>query len=130
VKKLEAKFQTLFKRWLHAKWDGGPAVFELKRTTTETLPFSAVQEHQELALEQARDTGLYYKIPDDSYGAKPFDCFYMKNVGAYLVVAYGARLTSFVMIPIGRWMEYKKTSKARSLSRHDAEKIADYVIHW
>lgn len=127
--KREAQFQTLFKRWLQAKWTGGPAVFELKRTTGNSLPFSAVKEHQELALIQARDTGLYYKIPDDSYGAKPFDCFYLKGAKAYVVIAFGPQIKSFYLIPIGRWQQYKKIAKRASITTEQAEKLADHVIH-
>jgi penicillin-binding protein-related factor A (putative recombinase) len=128
--KREAQFQTLFKRWLQAKWEGGPAVFELKRTIGNSLPFSAVKPHQEEALTRARDVGLYYKIPDDSFSQKPFDCFYVKNVGAYLVIGFGERLKSFVMIPIERWLTYKKLTKRQSITKEQAEGLADYVIHW
>ena len=105
MKKREAAMQTIFKHWLQANWQNGSAAFELKRTLTNRLPVRAVQEHQRDALVQAAERSLYYKIPDDSYGAKPFDCFILQGALSFIVVGFGSRLTGFYVIPIDIWLE-------------------------
>lgn len=128
--KHEQKFQSLFKRWLQAGWTGQSAVFELKRTLTDTLPFSALKEHQIDGLLRAQGTGVYYKLSDETSSQKPFDCFFIRNAVGYVAIAYGPKLTSFYLIPINNWIKYTKTAKAKSLSRIGAESIASQVIHW
>lgn len=108
--------QTVFKHWLQAQWDGGSAAFELKRTITDRFYIPDLKQHQVLALSQARSGGLYYKIPDDSYGVKPFDCFIIKEAEAYVVIGFGSQLRDFVIIPIDTWLAHTtdKTSVVKS----------------
>lgn len=122
--KREAAFQTLFKRWLTARWEGGSAVFELKRTLTDSIPFSALKDHQIDALKQATGGQLYYKIPDDSYGQKPFDCFVFKNAEAYVVIAFGKQLKSFHVIRIHDWLKKRDARTRESLTVMEADSIA------
>ena len=108
MNKLEAKFQIVFKHWVQTKWNGGSAAFELKRTTSDTLPVKSIAPHQLVALNQAFDGTLYYKMPDTGYGKKPMDCFVLQQSLAYLVIAFGKRLTEFYIIPIRTWNEQTK----------------------
>lgn len=126
--KREAVFQTLFKRWLQARWKGGPAVFELKRTLTYRLPLKDVKPHQVAALTAARGNGLYYKIPDDSYGAKPFDCFFLKGVEAYVVVAFGPKLKQFHLIPIDSWNKLCNIEGIKSIHEDDLDPISTLIV--
>ena len=126
--KREAKMQTVFKHYLQSdKYTGPSAAFELKRTLTDSLSFSEVEDHQEDSLDASLNQALYFKIPDDSIGAKPFDCFYLTNTLAYVVIGYGKRLKSFVFIPINAWKQEKKTSKRRSLTYERALQIGHEV---
>jgi penicillin-binding protein-related factor A (putative recombinase) len=126
--KREAQSQVVFKHYLQSgKYNGPSAVFELKRTLEDSLPFSAVADHQEDALEASINRSLYYKIPDDSIGLKPFDCFFLRNTLAYVVIGYGKQLKSFVLIPIDEWKHEKKTSKRRSLTYERALQIGHEV---
>ena len=97
--KLEAAFQRAFSRWVQNRWTGGPAAFELKRTLGHSIAVAAVKEHQVSALQQVAGRGLYYKIPDGGFAQSPFDCFFLQGK-AYVVIAYGEKLTGFYLIPI------------------------------
>jgi len=99
VVKHEAAFQRAFGRWLQYEYKGPGAVFELKRTLTNSLPLKEIRAHQVRALSMA-DTGLYYKIPDDSMAQKPFDCFFLKGTPGFVVIAYGPQLRGFFIVPV------------------------------
>jgi hypothetical protein len=124
VTKLEAKFQSIFSRWVQNRWNGAPAAFELKRSLTQSLPLSSIKDHQIVALRQAAGNGLYYKIPDAGFAQSPFDCFFLKGEG-YLVVAYGAKLTGFYIVPIAI-VERLKNIKVVSLTEKMAQEFGTY----
>jgi len=127
--KREANMQICFRHYLQSdKYQGPTAAFELKRTLEDSLPFSDVADHQEDALEASLNRSLYYKIPDDSIGQKPFDCFYLTNALAYIVIGYGKQLKSFVFIPIDTWKHEKETSKRRSLTYERALQIGHEIL--
>lgn len=124
MKKKEAEFGILFRHWLKANPLQSGA-FELKQTTTNRLPFSAVKDHQIHALVAASTKGgLLYKIPDDSRGTKPFDMFYLRNAESYLVIKYP---DGFVLIePETFVIERDVLSKEKSLTYERAKEIAIY----
>lgn len=114
--KHEAQFQTLFKRWLTARWHEGTAAFELKRSLTDSIPFSAVEIHQKENLIRASMGFFYYKIPDDSIGQKPFDCFVLSTNRAFIVIAFGKTIKRFHLIPIDIWCEIERLSERKSVT--------------
>ncbi len=124
--KRESKFTTLFRHWLMANplWS---SAFELKQTTSDSLPFSAVQEHQIDALLAVSEgkKGLLYKAPDDSRGIKPCDLLYLRNADAYVVIKYPK---FFCLIDVDTFVKEKKGNKRKSLTSERAEKIAFKVI--
>ena len=123
--KHEAKCQIIFKHWLQSgAWDEGSAVFELKQTQGKSIPFSDVKEHQELNLVSA-ETGLYYKIPDDSMGEKPFDCFCLKGVKGYVVLFFKK---TFYIIEIHTFIKCKAWSNRASITEEMAKNIAIHRI--
>ena len=90
-------------------------VFELKILKVSEsgkyppLPFSAVADHQVQALKSASDgSGLYHKISDSFIGdkngqrrfpsAKPFDCFFLRYVPAFVVVCYYILIKDFLRL--------------------------------
>lgn len=119
--KREAKAQIVFSHYLKARWTHGPACFELKYTDEKSIPFSAVQPHQITALYAVESTGLYYKIPDDSIGQKPFDCFYLTGVQGYVVLFFGR---NFYIIPVEAFVHESKTSTRKSITEDVAKNIA------
>jgi len=122
----EAQFTTKFNRWLRHQWETSGA-FELKVTATDSLPFDAVKDHQIAALDAASsDSGIVYKIPDDSIGFKPFDVFKLKWVQGWIVIRYHTDRRSqkeFVMIPVGLFVQESETSDRRSLTEERAKHL-------
>jgi penicillin-binding protein-related factor A (putative recombinase) len=119
----EKDFQTKFNHWLTNRFVGSGA-FELKLTHEKSLPFSAVQEHQIHALNMAKYKSLVYKISDSGIGTKPFDCFKLQGVPAFVVVMYYKRgQKDFFMIDIDAFMTEMHTSERKSLTEDRAKKI-------
>jgi hypothetical protein len=121
----EADFQTAFTKWLKNRWNKTGA-FELKFTKSSCLPFSAVKDHQLLALQHANRSSLVYKISDGTLGQKPFDCFCLSAVPAYIVVRFEKpRCKKFYMITVGNWLHHIETSQRRSLTEKMAGEIGE-----
>ena len=108
MQKREAKFQIWFKHYLQSEWKSGSAAFELKVTQSDMLAKRAVLPHQVQSLLMAKRGLLYFKIPDDSRSAKPFDCFVLQEAEAYLVVKFRSGV---VMIPIEAYVKIKSSLK-------------------
>lgn len=116
--KREQHFQSEFNKFLRDTWKK-TGVFELKHTRgRDYLPFNEVQEHQIRALLIAKHGVLSYKISDEARGYKPFDCFCMAGVPAYVVIKYPSL---FVMIDIDDFVKESK-KKAKSLTIRQAMK--------
>lgn len=123
--KREAKFQSIFNRWLRHYWNHTSA-FELKIALGSSLPFAAVKKHQVEALTLAAKN-IVYKIPDDSRSQKPFDCFKMVNANGYVVIYFQDRSREFFIIHIDDWTKEMKESDRKSLTKDRARVIADIV---
>ena len=122
--KREAKFTMLFRHWLRA-FPRESAAFELKQTTTDSIPFSDVQEHQIDALLAVKDDVFTYKISDESRGIKPFDMFTLNKAQAYVVIKYPK---FFVLIDIDDFVTEKQNSIRRSLTSSRAKEISTQVV--
>lgn len=94
----EAQYQTKFKNLL-LYWKRKkeypfkiPSVFELKVARGDKFYFNQIKPHQLHALRSVAENnnglGLYYKIPDVGPARKPFDCFHLLNMGAYVVIFF------------------------------------------
>lgn len=99
------------------------SAFELKQTLTNSIPFSAVQEHQIDALLASKShTGFLYKIADDSRGTKPFDMVYFRNSNAYIVIKFP---DCFTIIDVGDFLKERDyLSKRKSLTSDRAKAIS------
>lgn len=86
---------------------------------------SAIADHQITALLQVCDRGGYYKIPDGGFAQAPYDCYYLAGQ-AYIVVAYGLRLTGFYMIDISDVVLLKENG-AKSITEVDAKRLGTYI---
>lgn len=124
---IEKEFQTLFNKWLrHVHYKTG--VFELKAVSKNSIPFSAVQEHQETALYAVKHGSLAYKIPDDTRGFKPFDCFLFVMSPAFVVIMFNAKEKAqkeFYLIDIDSWLAEKELARGvrKSLTCERAREI-------
>jgi hypothetical protein len=123
--KREANFGKQFRAWMRSQ-DLPSAAFELKQTTSNSIAFNALQEHQEFALLASKSpTGLLYKAPDDSRGVKPFDFFYLKESLAFVVVRYPK---GFVVIAIEDWIDERNRSERKSLTYERAVDISTFSV--
>lgn len=118
----EKDFQTKFTRWLHHRFQGVGA-FELKICKGTSLPFDAVQPHQLEALFLVSSVGIEYKIPDDTRGTKPFDCFRLQGAAYVVIMFYRRGCNHFYMIPVDRWHIAQKTLPRKSLTEAEAARI-------
>lgn len=125
MRKDEAKFQILFKHWVQAKWQGGSASFELKRSLTNRFYIPDLAPHQEQALLQAKTGTLYHKISDSGIGQKPFDCFILQKSESYVVIAFENRVKEFYLIPILIWV--KNTVEKTSVTDTELEQWGGVV---
>lgn len=121
--KREAQFNTLFNKWLKNVYKKTGA-FELKQTQTDSLPFSAVVDHQIQALMNAKHGILVYKIPDSGY-QNPFDVFTLAGVPAYVVIKYPNIICG---IDIDMFSTEKALSQRRSLTSKRATELAEFTI--
>lgn len=127
MKKREALFGNRFRAWMRAHHDDFPScAFELKQTTTNSIPFSDVQDHQVQALLAAKTRkGILYKAPDDSRGVKPFDFFHLSRASAYVVISYPKPAKAEV-IDIDTFLMEKERSKRKSLTSERAHEISTF----
>jgi penicillin-binding protein-related factor A (putative recombinase) len=119
----EKDFQTEFSKWLKYK-HYKTGCFELKLTKEKSIPFSAVAPHQKTALYHAKHSNLVYKIPDESFSQKPFDCFMLVMVPAFVVVMFYKRgQKQFYMISIDSWCAEEEKGLRKSITEEDAMRI-------
>lgn len=119
----EKDFQSTFNKWLKTDYKQS-GVFELKLSKTDSLPFSAVQDHQEAALWNTKHRQLVYKIPDVGY-QNPFDCLSLVSLSAYVVIKYP---DFFCLIDIDDWQKEMKFSTRKSLVSGRAREISTVVV--
>ena len=88
-KKREADCTPAILSWFRANASKiGSCLIEIKATTSNSIPASAVATHQLAALRQASGEGLCYKIPDFGYTKKPADAFLLAGSRAFVVCAF------------------------------------------
>lgn len=125
----ESNFQTKWMAWLRNNYFGN-AAFELKISHTDRLPFTALREHQRDALLAVVTENFSYKIPDDSRGFKPFDCFALGgNAKAFVVVQfYKKGVRECFAITIQDWVKESEKIKPRSLTRQRAMELGTRIV--
>ena len=130
MQKTEAQFTTKFRDWLYFQKKFQPAAFEIKATKSKSIPLSAVKEHQLEALKAVKNGRFYYKIPDDAYAQKPFDCFTLKG-SAYIVLAFveARKLTEFYVIDINEYITMCTQIKRKSWNKATLDTFPHAVKH-
>lgn len=128
----EAGLQVLFTRWLRKSGglllgSAGAGAFELKLVRCDgrggkcadnghcltRLAASRVSEGQEDALTRAaglRGSPLVHKISDSAVGYKPFDCFVMTNIPAFVVIGWrcaGLGRPRVYALPVDDWLDWR-----------------------
>ena len=117
--------------------------FELKFTKGKSLPFNSLAEHQEKALLDVAGHGLFHKISDfpvfANSGArfnrpKPFDCFYLSQTMAYVVVMFWIprKKKNVYYIKIEDWIRMRDKATRKSATEGMVLKYStifeDYTI--
>ncbi len=127
----EKNFQTEFKT--QNKIFG---IFELKLCKGTSLPFSAVADHQIKALlDVSSGEGLYHKISDSPIFAghktrftkpKPFDCFNLVGMDAYIVIMFYTlrKKKNVYYIFIDKFIDMENQAKRKSITEEMAATAA------
>ena len=118
----EKDFQAKFGKWIKGNKESleiKPAVYELKLEKGGSFAFDKVKEHQIVALMSAKHEGLYHKINDLPVYAgsmtrfaskKPFDCFFVRGIKAYIVIGFytkGEKIES-IFVDVDKFVEIKE----------------------
>ncbi len=119
----EKDFQSIFSKWIKINYKKS-AVFELKLTHSNSIPFSAVVPHQIDALWNTKHRHIAYKLPDVGY-QNPYDCIFLKQIPAFVVIKYPS---FFCLIDIDIWIEESNISKRRSLTSERARELSTVVV--
>ena len=105
-------------------------VFELKFCKGTSIRFDSVAEHQEAALLAVEGDGLYHKITDQPFlkdmnfqRKKPFDCFNLSGIPAYIVIMWWEprKKKNVYYIPVKRWCSMRDGAGRKSITEDMAE---------
>lgn len=119
----EKDFQTEFNRWLKYRWTT-TAAFELKITKTPSIAFDAIRPHQLVNLYNTKHSHLIYKIPDEGFSQKPYDCIAFFSVPAYIVIMFYRRGNKeFFMIDIDDWNTAVANSQKKSFTEDEVRQF-------
>jgi hypothetical protein len=118
----EKNFQSDFKQWIkHSSI--GTAVFELKVSKDTRLAKTRLEPHQLVSLWNAKHGKQYYRIKDIDYlHPKPYDCYQMAGVSAYVVIMFRCiehGQKQFYLIDIDNWE--KMTAETNIVTEKMAE---------
>lgn len=119
--KRESNFGIVFRHYLKANPFKKTTWCELKQTTTNSISFSVVKEHQLNWLLACKHNSTNYKIPDDTRGIKPVDYIFSIKTDAVIVIKYP---NNFYIIDIDIFIKEKKISKRKSLLEKRASEIS------
>lgn len=134
----EAQFQTLWGKYLKKSNLFPSSAFELKICKTKRFPISALKPHQIEGLKMAK-VGLYHKIADFPIFAgskarfnspKPFDCLWLKDVGAYLCVLFYTprHPKKVIIVDIDDFVKACKKHQMKSFTIDELKKYGKEII--
>jgi hypothetical protein len=132
MRKREAAFTTRLRKWLLAtSTRPRGAAYEIKVTTTNSIPFSDVSEHQLDALTQVSQGTFIYKIPDAGW-QNPFDMFMLKEQEAWVVFAFltARKKTKVWFIEVSIFKELQKNSKRKSVTHEMLLQAHEEYQYW
>jgi penicillin-binding protein-related factor A (putative recombinase) len=135
----EKDMQVLFGEILKNNPPKETEVYELKICKKSSLPFSAIKDHQLESLYLSEAAGLYHKLSDPPIFRgmrtrfnikRPFDCFYLTHVKAFLVIWFYKRgeKKQFIKIKVKDFIDFKRRSIKKSLTEKEALAISSEII--
>jgi hypothetical protein len=120
---LESKAAILFRHWVKANPTFSQA-YEVKQTSSSSIPFSALEDHQAIYLQAIKGSkGVLVRVQATS-GGEP-DYIYLRNCPASVVIKYPR---GFVVIDIDTFLLEKARSKRKSLLWSRAQEISTVTV--
>lgn len=131
--------QVLFGKYLKVNSPKQTEVYELKICKGNALPFDHLKQHQIDALLQVNDGSLYHKLTDPPIfqgmktrfnSPRPFDCFCLVKIPAYIILwFYKPREKKvFIKISIKDFIFLSRTSKRKSITEEMALAIGHKIL--
>ena len=102
IQKREAGITPAILSWFR---ENGPAtcLIEIKATTKNKIPASALLPHQRRALLDACGGGIVYKLSDEARRQVPCDAFKISYTRAFVVCAFLSSPRVALVIDIKKW---------------------------
>ena len=134
----EKNLQTIFSAWVRENPPRVTTAWELKLTKGPSIRFDSVATHQAVALTGVRAEGTYHRITDQPWmkdrphsftKQKPFDCFFIRDAEAYVVVLFykPRRKKEVLFISVEDWIRENNVSDRKSLTEERARDISSKV---
>lgn len=124
MRKREANFSVRFRSWIRAHPPKLTSHFEVKQTTTDSIPFKCVEE-QQIEYGEAIQTGAKGVLMRNLGGNGEPDYTYLYGDPVFIVIKYP---DFFCIIPLGVFTIEKRMSKRKSLTAERAKKISPIVV--
>lgn len=127
IKKPEAKWQTIWNKYLREMRDKGTPIygyFELKQTTKNSLPFSKIEIHQYDGLQATEKSGLIWKFSDEDSRQKPCDSQCTPPLSSYIVIKF---IDAYYMIDIKKIVKLREEGGI-SITLEQASQISERII--
>jgi len=139
----EGEFGTMKERDIQrefGKRNTIPGIFELKLCKGKSIRWDSVRPHQiDSLLKASSEEGLYHKITDPPIyaGAKtrfnakrPFDCFLLVNVPAYVVVCFweARKRKTCYYIRISDYVARRNEADRKSFREDEAKSMSCHTI--
>lgn len=127
MKKIEARWQTIFNKYLREKQKTGEmfGYYELKQVSNDFFNFNKIESHQLEGLQAGENSGFVWKLSDQDMREKPFDCFSTPPLPAYLVIKFP---DGFYCIRIKEIVKLKNMGIV-GINQEIAKNKAEKVIH-
>jgi hypothetical protein len=123
MKKVESKSNEILNQYLRVK--RFYCYYEIKVMKGNTLNFKAIEENQDEGLPALEKEGLVWKLSDEDSRKKPCDGFCTPPLPAYLAIK---KDRTFYMVRYEYILRMKEAGE-KSITREEAESLADKVIH-
>lgn len=138
---VEKDFQRIFTGWVRDNPPKRTTVWEIKLNKGPSIAFARVYDHQIQGLREAKGAGHFHKISDSPMSwmkgtpmrfgkPKPFDCMYVRDAEAYVVILfYKLRAPKeMVFIDVDAWVKEKEGATRKSLTEARAKEISHHII--
>ncbi len=124
--KTEAKWQTIWSRYLHQKHARGEmyGYYELKQTPKDSLLFSKIRGHQYGGLQVTARKGMVWKFSDDDRREKPCDCASLPPLPSYVVIKFP---DAYYVIPIIEIVKLRDAGGI-SITHEQAKRVAEKIL--